>query len=269
MCDIDAALAEKTAADFEVRAFSDVSALLASDAVDAVVIATPAGTHGDIALAALDAGMHVYCEKPVTPTADEGYALAQHARDAQLVFQVGFQFRFHKGYVALRETFADLGPLRRVHVSATNWFRPQAYFDESPWRATWRMAGGGVLMNQAVHQVDALINTVGMPSRVRARVRTAAHRAEVEDEAFALLEWPDGARGTLVASLNDLAGRERFELALRPRQRRARRRLRRKGRALRRRFAAGHRRGCGSVRRRTRSIGRTSRSYPVATTTSR
>src|SRR6185437_10179990 len=69
-----------------------------------------------------------------------------------------------------------------------------------------------VLMNQAVHQVDALITTVGMPSRVQAFARTRVHKAEVEDEAIAVLEWPNRARGTLVASLNDPAGSERFEL---------------------------------------------------------
>ena len=88
--------------------------------------------------------------------------------------QVGFQFRFHTGYAAAREAVADLGELSRVNLTATNWFRAQAYFDESPWRATWAMAGGGVLMNQAVHQVDAMIATAGMPSRVQARVRVHA-----------------------------------------------------------------------------------------------
>jgi predicted dehydrogenase len=99
-----------------------------------------------------------------------------------------------------------------VHLNATNWFRTQRYFDEGAWRTTWRVAGGGVLMIQAVHQVDALIATVGMPARVSASVRTRAHRAEVEDEAIVKLEWENGARGTIVASLNEPAGYERFEV---------------------------------------------------------
>ena len=212
VCDIETAHAEKTARDFEVNTFTDLASMCASDLVDAVVVATPAGTHVEIARAALDAGLHVYCEKPVATTSDDGYTLASYAREKARVLQIGFQFRYHRGYTALREAYAQLGELRRVNVVATNWFRPQAYFVESPWRASWRMAGGGVLMNQAVHQVDALINTVGMPSRVTARVRTAAHQAAIEDEAIALLEWPNGACGTLVASLNDIAGSERIEL---------------------------------------------------------
>ncbi len=210
VCDVDAARAGKAGSDFGVAAFGDVAAL--APHADAVVIATPAGTHAEIARAALDAGLHVYCEKPITTTSDEGYALHEYVRAKDRVFQVGFQFRFHKGYAAMRAAVAQLGEIRRVHVDATNWFRAQRYFDASPWRTTWRMAGGGVLMNQAVHQLDALIATAGMPSRVIADVRNVVHRAEVEDDVRALLEWPNGARGTLAASLAEPAGTERFEI---------------------------------------------------------
>jgi predicted dehydrogenase len=211
-CDIDAAGTENAARAFDVAPFTDAHTLFTSGAVDAVVIATPPVTHVALARAALDAGLHVYCEKPIAPTADAGYALAAYARERQRILQIGFQFRFHKGYVALREAVAELGPVRRAHVTATNWFRAQAYFDAGGWRATWRAAGGGVLMTQAIHQVDALIATLGMPAQVDGRVRTAMHRAEVEDDAHAELTWPDGARATLVASNNEPAGFERFEI---------------------------------------------------------
>jgi predicted dehydrogenase len=156
--------------------------------------------------------LHVYCEKPIAPTYDDGYALAAYARERGRTLQVGFQFRYHKGYEALRDVVAQLGAVRRAHVTATNWFRPQAYFDSGGWRATWRVAGGGVLMTQAIHQIDALIATVGMPARVRGRVDTLMHRAEVEDVAVAELEWESGATATLVASNNEPAGVERFEV---------------------------------------------------------
>ena len=123
VCDIDEPRAEKAGADFDVPAFADLGAMLAGGTVDAVVVATPAGTHGQIARDALDAGMHVYCEKPIAPTADEGYALARHAHEAQRTLQVGFQFRFHKGYAATRAAAAAIAPLSRVNLNATNWFR--------------------------------------------------------------------------------------------------------------------------------------------------
>jgi predicted dehydrogenase len=212
VCDIDEPRQVKASLDHRVQGFNSASEMYASGAIDAVVIATPAGTHAELARDALTAGLHVYCEKPVTPVADDALALAALADERGLVFQVGFQFRFHKGYAAMRELVAELGPVRRVHVTACNWFRAQRYFDASPWRATWRMAGGGVLMNQAVHQLDALVATVGPPARVRGEVRNALHHAEVEDDAVAQLEWQNGARGTLVASLCEPAGGERFEI---------------------------------------------------------
>lgn len=212
VCDVDRARAEKSGSDFDVPAFTDARALYESAACDAVVIATPPGTHGDLVRAALDAGLHVYCEKPFTPTCDEGYVLAEHARARDRVLVVGLQFRFHLGYAAMRDALRDLGPLRRVHLTATNWLRAQRYFDASPWRANWRMAGGGVLMAQAVHQLDALIAAVGMPVRVRGQVRNTAHRAEVEDDAVAELAWEHGVPGTIVASLTEPAGSERFEI---------------------------------------------------------
>ncbi len=212
VCDIDEPRAEKAGADFDVPAFADLGAMLASGTVDAVVVATPAGTHGQIARDALDAGMHVYCEKPIAPTADEGYALARHAHEAQRTLQVGFQFRFHKGYAATRAAAAAIAPLSRVNLNATNWFRAQRYFDASPWRASWAMAGGGVLMNQAIHQLDAIVSIAGLPARVRGRVRMTRHRAAVEDDAIAMFEWESGATGMLVASLADPAGYERLEL---------------------------------------------------------
>jgi len=67
-------------------------------------------------------------------------------------------------------------------------------------------------MGQAIHQLDALVWMAGMPVSVRARVRRARHDVQVEDDATAVLEWAGGATGVVVASLNDPAGRERFEL---------------------------------------------------------
>src|SRR5262249_35463940 len=130
------------------------------------------------------------------------------------VVQVGMQFRFHHAYAAMRHmvTSGEIGEVFRATLLATNWFRAQQYFAASPWRAQWRSSGGGGLLPQAIPQLHALITCVGTPNRVDARWYNAAHVAEVEDELHALLEWPNGARGTLSASMNDPAGYEMFEL---------------------------------------------------------
>jgi predicted dehydrogenase len=210
VCDVDPERAAKAAADHGTIVFGTFDTLCTSGDVDAVVIATPPATHAPLARAAIENGLHVYCEKPFTTIAGEGYELAQAATDRGVVVQVGLQFRYHRAYAAARHivTTGGIGEVFRADLVATNWFRAQRYFDASPWRAAWRTSGGGVIMAQAIHQLDALITMAGMPSRVEARWYRASHRAEVEDEVVALLEWPNGARGTLTASLNDPAGHE-------------------------------------------------------------
>jgi predicted dehydrogenase len=214
VCDLDPERASRAANDHQTIVFSRFSTLCTSGEVDAVVIATPPATHAALVREALDAGLHVYCEKPFTPVAADGYELAQHAERAGLVLQVGLQFRYHHGYAAARRIVAhgEIGEVFRANLVATNWFRAQRYFEVSGWRASWASSGGGVLLSQAVHQLDALLTIVGMPSRVSAQWYRVNHVAEVEDELTALLEWPNGARGTLTASLNDPAGYELFEI---------------------------------------------------------
>jgi predicted dehydrogenase len=211
--DVDAERAAKAANDHSTIAYATFETLCTSGEVDAVVIATPPATHEHLTREALHAGLHVYCEKPFTPTATAGARLAALAEERGLTVQVGLQFRYHHGYAAARKIVArEIGEVFRANLVATNWFRAQAYFDASPWRATWQGSGGGILLTQAIHQLDALLTMVGMPKRARAHWYRANHDAEVEDEVVALLEWPNGARGTLTASLNDPAGHELIEV---------------------------------------------------------
>ncbi|MCU1426275.1 MAG: dehydrogenase [Actinomycetia bacterium] len=214
VCDADAERAARAASDHDTIVFNTFTTLCSSGEVDAVVIATPPATHAPLVREAIEAGVHVYCEKPFTLIARDGYELGQLAAERGVVVQVGLQFRYHRAYAAMRHmvTGGDTGELFRANLLATNWFRAQEYFAASPWRSAWRSSGGGVLITQAIHQLDALITTVGMPSRVHAGWYCAAHVAEVEDELHAMLEWPNGARGTLSASMNDPAGREEFAL---------------------------------------------------------
>jgi predicted dehydrogenase len=211
--DVDAERAAKAASDHGTLAFATFETLCTSGEVDAVVVATPPATHERLTHDALHAGLHVYCEKPFTPAAGAGMRLGALAADRGLTVQVGLQFRHHHGYAAARKlVVGEVGEVFRANLVATNWFRAQAYFDASPWRATWKGSGGGILLTQAIHQLDALLTMVGMPQRVQAHWYRANHAAEVEDEVVALLEWPNGARGTLSASLNDPAGRELIEV---------------------------------------------------------
>jgi predicted dehydrogenase len=214
ICDVVDKVREKAAARLEVPGFADAAELYASGLVDAVILATPPSTHVALVRDALAAGLHVYCEKPFVADAADGYALGELARAAGLVVQVGFQYRFQPSYAQVRSLIdaGKVGPIFRSALVATNWFRPQDYFEAAGWRKEWRHAGGGVLMNQAIHQLDAMLWFTGLPKRVTARASRARHDIEVEDDVMALLEFPNGGRGIIVASTVDPVGSDRIEL---------------------------------------------------------
>jgi predicted dehydrogenase len=106
-----------------------------------------------------------------------------------------------------------VGEMTRVTLVRTNWFRSAAYYRSSPWRATWEGEGGGILVNQAPHDLDLLAWTVGLPSEVCAEINTLSHDIEVEDDVTAILKWPNGATGTLHVTTNESPGRDFLEIA--------------------------------------------------------
>jgi predicted dehydrogenase len=214
ICDVVEKAREKAATRLEVPGFASAAELDASGLIDAVVIATPPSTHVPLVRDALAAGLHVYCEKPFVIDSADGYAIADVAHAAGLVLQVGLQFRFQPSYAEVRSLIdaGAVGPIFRSSLVATNWFRPQDYFESAGWRKEWRHAGGGVLVSQAIHQLDALLWFTGLPARVTARASRARHDISVEDDAMALLEFPNGGRGTIVASNCDPVGADRIEL---------------------------------------------------------
>lgn len=214
VCDVDEARAEKAAADFDAPVFTDAEELFRSGTLDVAVVATPPSFHVPMVRSALDAGLHVYCEKPPAPTAADCAVIARHAAESERVVQIGFQYRFRAPYRRAKELVDEgaVGRVFRANLTATNWFRPRAYFETAPWRGAWRTAGGGVLLSQAVHQLDAFLWVAGTPSRITARARRRLHDTEVEDEVSALLEFPDGSSGLLLASTADPVGTDRLEV---------------------------------------------------------
>ncbi|MFN3409777.1 MAG: Gfo/Idh/MocA family protein [Limisphaerales bacterium] len=200
-----------------VAVFPDAEALFRSGAVDAVLIATPHYSHFPLGAAAFAAGLHVVVEKPIAAhKADAERLLAAHARRPDRVFAAMFQMRVEPRYQKLRDLVRGgaLGRVTRVNWINTDWFRPEAYYQSSAWRATWRGEGGGVLINQCLHNLDMLQWLVGPPARVRGFGGFGRfHDIEVEDDVTAYLEWPDGATGVFIGSTGEAPGTNRLEIA--------------------------------------------------------
>ncbi len=200
-----------------VKVFGGGEEMIASGEVDALVIATPHYQHVSLGIAALEAGLHVMVEKPIAAhKADAERLVAKAKEKADLVFGAMFQLRVEPRYEKIREIVrsGELGDLMRVIWIMTDWFRSEAYFQSGGWRATWKGEGGGVLLNQCLHQLDAMQWITGMPSKVRSEVGIGKwHDIEVEDDVTCYMEFPDGASGMFLSSTGETPGSNRFELS--------------------------------------------------------
>jgi len=199
----------------DLPGFASDRELIASGLVDAVLIATPHYFHPDTGIAALEAGLHVLVEKPIAvQRADCERLIAAH-RDPKLVFAAMFNQRSDPLYRKLRQLVQSgaLGEIRRVQWTATNWFRPAAYYTSSAWRATWAGEGGGVLLNQCPHNLDLFSWIFGQPKRVRGFCSFGRyHDIEVEDDVTAYFELPGGATATFITSTGEAPGANRIEV---------------------------------------------------------
>jgi predicted dehydrogenase len=200
----------------KTRTFTQAYELIGSENVDAVLIATPHPSHPSLGISALHAGRHALVEKPLaTHKADAERLVAAHT-NPKLVFAVMFNQRTDPFYRKVREMVrgGELGEVRRVNWIITNWFRSEAYYASGGWRATWAGEGGGVLLNQAVHNLDLLQWMFGRPARVRAFCHLGRyHHIEVEDDVTAYLEYPNGATAVFVTSTGEAPGANRLEIA--------------------------------------------------------
>jgi predicted dehydrogenase len=198
-----------------VKAFATFEEMAASGLIDAVLIATPHFQHTSLGIQALQAGLHVLVEKPISVhKADAERLIAAHTRPNQ-VFAAMFNQRTDPYYIRLHDLIhqGELGEVRRMNWIITNWFRTEHYYSSGTWRATWAGEGGGLLLNQAPHNLDLLQWLFGMPKRVRAFCRFGQyHDIEVEDDVTAYLEFPGGATGVLVASTGEAPGSNRLEI---------------------------------------------------------
>jgi len=190
------------AEEFGVTAYATLEEFLADSTVDIVTVCTPSGAHLDPALAALQAGKHVICEKPLEITTERIDTLRDAAKASGVTLSGIFNRRFHPAVQAFKAA-VDAGRFGKLTlVEATvKWWRDQAYYDSGAWRGTWKLDGGGALMNQSIHTIDQLLHLCGDVEWVQAQTACLAHeRIEVEDVATALIQFTNGALGVVNAS---------------------------------------------------------------------
>jgi len=210
-----AARRDAFAAQWTLPVVDSLDALLADRRIDAVLIATPPRTHGELALRAAQAGKHVLVEKPLDVDHASGVRVVDAVEALGRTFGVVFQHRFRTASGVLRDKLAGraLGDL--VSVSASiRWWRSFEYYRE-PGRGMMARDAGGVLLTQAIHTLDLLLDLVGPAKRVAALCRTSPLRAmDTEDIACATVEYRNGAVGVLDATTTAYPGHpERIDIA--------------------------------------------------------
>ncbi len=197
-------------------AFTDVSAMIHCGKIDAVLICTPHFSHTPIGIEALQNGLHVLVEKPISVhKADCERLIAAHT-DKKKIFAAMFNMRTNAAFKKVKDLIdsGELGEVRRVHWEITNWFRTNTYYASGGWRGTWKGEGGGVLMNQCPHNLDLFQWLFGMPQKVRGFCQFGRfHQIEVEDDVIAVMQYDNGTTATLVTSTGEAPGKNCLEIS--------------------------------------------------------
>ncbi len=201
---------------YGVPFYEDYKEMITSGNVDAVVTTVPHYLHPEMGIYALEQGIHALVEKPVGVYTKQANELIEYAASKpELKFGVFFNQRTNPLYRDLKALLdsGELGALRHTSWVITTWWRPQGYYEQSDWRATWGGEGGGVLVNQAPHQLDLWQWLCGVPKSVFAKCAFGFKRdIVVEDEVNALADFGDGATGSFITCTNDLVGTDRLEI---------------------------------------------------------
>jgi predicted dehydrogenase len=197
--DRSAASAAAFVEQYPVRVEADLAGLLSSSDIDVVCVVTPSGAHAEIAVPALNAGKHVFCEKPLEINLERVDSMIEAAAANNRILAAVFPSRLGIGARTVKAA-VEAGRFGRLTLCSAyiKWWRTQQYYDEGGWHGTWALDGGGAMMNQAIHYVDLLQWLVGMPTRVHAFAGSLAHdRIEVEDTLAASLQFGSGALGVI------------------------------------------------------------------------
>jgi predicted dehydrogenase len=203
VCDIDRERAEKTSEKYGCRYYTDYLEMLLDEEIDAVHICTPHYLHAPMAIAAMKAGKHVLCEKPMAIKALDAQEMIKVSEETGKQLGICFQNRCNTTSERIRELI-DSGKLGAVlgGKAFVTWHRDEAYYASGEWRGSWEKEGGGVLINQSIHTLDLLQWFMGNPAKIKGSIDTRYLKdfIEVEDTAEAAILFKSGISGLFYAT---------------------------------------------------------------------
>ena len=212
-CDRIQDRAKKLANKFDATAFGSYEEMLKNEEIDIVTIATPSGFHKEPTIAAAKAGKHVICEKPLDITLERIDAMIEAHQKCGTRLGGIFSYRFNDMMMPLREAINSgrFGVITYAGVYVP-WWRTVEYYKDS-WHGSWKLDGGGALMNQSIHMVDMLCDLMPPIESLQAYTATLGHKIETEDTAVAILRYANGALGIIYGTTASYPGQfRRFEI---------------------------------------------------------
>jgi UDP-N-acetyl-2-amino-2-deoxyglucuronate dehydrogenase len=175
--------------------------LLDNPDVDVLCICTPSGQHAQQTITAAKAGKHVLVEKPIALSLADTDAMIAACEKSNVKLGVAYQSRTKSIFQKVKKAIdnGDLGELTLGSITMP-YYRNMDYYNLADWRGTWELDGGGILMNQGIHEVDLLVWLMGNPTSIQAHAATSQRDIEVEDVVAATLNFENGALATITAT---------------------------------------------------------------------
>ncbi|WLR50573.1 Gfo/Idh/MocA family oxidoreductase [Bacillus tianshenii] len=185
---------------YSVQPYTDLNLLLQQEEVDVVNICTPSGSHAPITVSAAEAKKHVIVEKPIALDVKDAQLMIETCKSNNVKLAVLHPNRFRPAMLELKKLLEDGCFGKLSHVNATvRWNRNEDYYNQAPWRGT-KEHDGGVLMNQAIHNLDLLLWLIGELDEVYSMSATRFRDIEAEDVSTGVIRFSDGTLGVVEAA---------------------------------------------------------------------
>lgn len=200
------------AGQYGVPAWTSLEEALRASGADAVYVGTPVALHAPQTIAALRAGKHVLCEKPVAMNNAEACSMQRTAEESRKIFGVAYYRRMYPKVARARELIAAGAIGRAVFAEATchTWFHPGG--SPRAWLADPKLSGGGPLYDIGSHRIDLMNYFFGEPTRVAGQVSTLVHSVPVEDNATVMIEYESGVRAVVDVRWHSRIERDEFRI---------------------------------------------------------
>jgi UDP-N-acetyl-2-amino-2-deoxyglucuronate dehydrogenase len=196
------------ASQYRIKAFDDIGRMIGDAGIEAVVICTPHPFHAVAVVESANAGAHCLVEKPLASSLQDCDEMIRVCKENNLKLGVVSQRRFYAPVLRIKQAIDDgkIGKPALGTINMLGW-RDKNYYDSDEWRGTWKMEGGGVLVNQAPHQLDIFQWLMGPIEEVYGIWRNLNHPyIEVEDTALAIVKFKNGGIGNIIVSNSQKPG---------------------------------------------------------------